>query len=955
MGLLQDICERLLREKTADYSQWTIVFPNKRAGLFFKRLLSQQINHPIWSPEILSINEVFERHCPYLICDKFTLIYKLYNIIGKYYTENESFEQFFFWGETLLADFDEIDKFLVDPKHLFQDLSYIKDLESSLSHLTENQKELIKKYWKSFEGVLTKEQEKTLSVWKILGSVYDDFVSQLEEKDMAYSGMIRRWVIDNLDNGVEPQFDNIIFGGFNALSVTEEKLICWYKQNLNCELFWDADDYYLKDDQQEAGEFLRHYKNSHPILSQTFKASYSSDGFSGKSIDVIECSTDAGQAQEVGNVLEQLISQGMDPEEIAVVLPEESLLLPVLNTIPEKVESLNITMGYPLKNSLTYSFLLALLELQKDEQRGKSNAFYYKNVFKILSHPFIFDRSDNFARELIARIKKENILFVNPKMLHSNNEELKTVFQRVGGTVRLIDYLLNNLLSVAAGIEESSLESEFILHFYKLLNNLKDLFIANPIDVNYNAFIRLINHAIYRERLPFEGEPLKGLQIMGFMETRNLGFKHIILLSASEGVMPPARQEVSFIPHSIRKAYSLPTIDHSDSIYSYLFYRLIHNCKNITVLFNGNSERGRTGELSRFIRQLMVETDFNINIKSQDVKIYPVNTVGIAVKKNSEILDKLSEYIVKGDQPVKRLSPSAINTYLDCSLKFFFRYVLNIYEDEEVEEDIHERELGLLFHRVMELIYSEFSQAKNQKVDQTAIQNKMKEVDHFLERAFSEYYHFDDPKDFLLSGQSELAYGIIKELVLQVLTIDEKYAPFNILGLEADESKGYTLDFEIETGNEPVKVGLKGIIDRIDQQNGKTRILDYKTGKDVREFSDIPSLFDPENKKRNKAVFQTFLYCLIFLKAHPDTTDQLQMGLYNLRDIFSDNFNVLIRLKDKDARPVEDVKPFLEEYKNELKSLLEKIFNPDIDFVQTDDLMKCKFCPYVDICNREEK
>ncbi len=955
MNLLEHIADRLLKEGSQDLGNWTIIFPNKRAGLFFKKIISQQIEKPIWSPNILSINELFERLCPYENADKFSLIYRLYQAIEKHFLEKETFEQFFFWGETLLADFDELDNFLIDSELLFQDLNNIKNLESSLEHLNEQQKELIKRYWKSFEGVLTREKEKSLSIWRVLGNVYQEFNEDLQRRRKAYPGMIHRWVVENLESGIDVPYQKIIFAGFNALTKSEDNLISWCCQNLTCKVFWDADDYYLNNDQQEAGQFLRDYKRKHSILSPTFRDQYQSDSFSDRSIKVIECSSDAGQAQETGRYLQELLNAGTDPEKIAIVLPNERLLIPVMNAVPQEVESLNVTMGYPLQNSLAYSFLIALIELQMEVETKKPIAFYYKNVLKILSHPFIHQNPDGMAKEIIQKIKKDNILFPDIEILDEGNDWLKIIFQKIHGSVALIDYLQECMMLIVNELDEANIESEFILHFYRILNNLKDLYETHSIDVDQRSFLRLLNHAIFRERLPFEGEPLKGLQIMGFMETRNLSFDHVFLLSTNEGILPPGRHDVSFIPYSIRKAYGLPTVDHMDSIFAYLFYRLVHNSTNLTVLFNGNSEKGNTGEVSRFIKQLASESQIDIQYSSQELNIFSAQSTGIEIDKTPEIMERLNRYLVINEKPEKRLSPSALSTYIDCSLRFYYRYVLDLYEDDEVEEDIGNRELGLIFHRVAELIYQQFDVKGKRMVKTEDILKIEKCVDQFIETAFREQFGSGKTKKLHLNGRQEFVYGIVKQLILRVLEIDKSHTPFEIVGLEANEEKGYKLDFGVLLGDKKISVGLKGIIDRIDKKNNTVRIIDYKTGKDTREFKNIPSLFNSEDKGRNKAIFQTFLYALLFLNANSEYSNPLQAGLFNLKDLFGENFDVLIQNKQSNKGfLVTDVKPFLEEYKIELSNLLKDIFGHNIGFVQTNDKNRCKYCPYNILCNRDD-
>ncbi len=952
MNLLEELTERILKEKSTDFSNWIVVFPNKRAGLFFKKLIGQKINQPIWAPSIISISDLFETLSPYQIADKISSVFRLYKILEKHYSRKESFEQFYYWGESLLSDFEEIDKYLIDPTYIFKDLRDVKELESGLPFLTEEQKQWILKYWESFSDVLSKDQKETLGIWKILLKVYNEFTSELINEKTVYQGLAYRWVAENIESGLNWPAQKIIFAGFNALSSSEEKLISWCLQHMDCEIFWDADDYYLKDPIQEAGFFLRSYALPGTPLSETFKPEYQSEAFRNKVVEVIECSTDNGQAQEAGKILKEIIGKGGKPESTGVILPSEKLLLPVLDAIPEEIPTLNITMGYPLQNSLTYSFLASILELQLDTKNGKST-FYYKATLKVLYHPFIYSGLKTNCKKIIDKIREENILFPDQSLFSIEDTLLPHIFKKVEGTQELLEYLQECLLMIVERDDHEDFESEFAFHFYRLLNNLKTICYTYGLEISQQSIYRLIKQAIYRERLPFEGEPLEGLQIMGFMETRNLHFDHVVLLSAEEGSLPPGRQEVSFLPYALRKAYGLPTTDHYDAIFSYLFYRLIHNCKSITIIYNSNAEKGNTGEISRFVKQLDLESDIAINYSTQNLDIAPPKKYSITIKKNEEVLDRLKRYTLQDGQFKKRFSPSAFNIYLDCSLRFYFRYVLDLYEEDEIEESIQERELGLLFHNAIELAYCEYDVDGKRLVTKEKIDDLIRNIDIPIRQAFANYYH-KEADTIKISGQSELVYEVIRELMTKVLSIDRENAPFELVGVEADQTNGYFLDLPVTTELSSHTVGIKGVLDRIDKKNEVIRIIDYKTGRDSGEFSTISSLFDPENSARNKAVFQTFLYALFYQNAHPNSNEIIQAGLFNLKEMYQEDFNLLIRQKEnRQSTLINDVRSFLDEYKSELTRLLENIFHPDIDFVQTEKDQKCRYCPYNYMCNRE--
>ena len=942
MRFLEEIAEIFLSKYAGEHEEVTIVFPNRRAGLFFQKYLAERIDKPIWSPRITGIEDFIIGLSTQKTADKLELILELYKVFSKLNKSKESFDRFYYWGNIMLQDFDEIDKFMVDPELLFKNLAHVKNIENSLDYLEDEQKNLIAGFWKSFGDKLSRHQTGFLELWDNLFQTYKLFKNSLYEKGIAYTGMIYRDVEEELQMGQSsPQIGKVIFAGFNALSKSEEAIITWFVKEGKGEVFWDADDYYLSDNKQEAGKYLREMKYGNVVLGKTFRGSYGNAFIdTDKRIEVISVASDVGQAQQASEILSQ-IGEELN-ENTAVVLPDSELLFPVLHALPGKLEKLNITMGYPLATSSVYGFLDALLDLQIRAE--EKNAYHFRPVLTVLRHPVFSQLKDESARELEKQIMQHNTIWISKKKIENKSRVLDMIFCKPKS---LTTYLLD-ILRFLAEHNEDLVEREFYFHFYTLINRLNEFVLTNQLELSSTAFQKIFRQIVQNERLPFEGEPLLGLQVMGILETRNLDFDNVIVLSMNETLMPPAPKNNSFIPFSIRKVFDLPVVDQQDAMYAYIFYSLVQRAKRVSFIYNSTEETGKSGEVSRFVRQLQYESRLKISHKTitTDVNIQDPNVITIPM--NDHIRDRLYRFTsIRGYQ--KRFTPTALSTYLDCRLRFYFKYVLELYEQEEVSEDVDPMVFGNILHHVMEQLYLKFDQDGSRIVKKEDIVMLRDRIDEVIENQFARQFGQEE-ENFDFEGHNVLVREIIKKMVLKVLQIDMQNTPFEILGVEADDKKGYILNTPIDSNGRSFNVGMKGIIDRIEHKEGVIRIVDYKTGQDEKNFTDIASLFDRDFKKRNKAIFQTFFYGLLYLNSAEDSIDiRIQAALFNIRDIFRSDFSPLIQCNKTD---VHDIKMYIGEFEERLKSLLTEILDPDLAFDQTSDNKKCEYCPYIGICNR---
>jgi hypothetical protein len=951
MKFLEEIAEYVAGLDEASLPGTTVVFPNRRAGLFFRQYLSQKISKPVWSPAVMGISDFVQSHSTLRVPDRITLIYELYRQFRAAIKSNESFDRFYFWGEIILRDFDEVDRYLVDPRALYRNLAEMKDIDHQFQYLSEEQRKHIQSFWHSLGNSDSDHKRHFIEIWQQLPAIYSGFQSALLDKGLAYEGLIYRKVAE--DVSAEAQSGHVVFAGFNALSETETRIISWYVRERPAKIFWDLDDYYFKAEKQEAGYFARLLSHGSEDLSQTFKESYGNTFAEGvrKKIVALGAPSDTGQAQIVSELLQSIGAEDDAAlhQDTAVVLPDEQLLLPVLHALPEQVQHVNITMGYPLRHALAYNFIEHLVALQSGKKKGPY--FYYKHVLGLLRHPFLKASGSSDSLETADAINRRNMIWVHSDMLPKSSPLLETMFSDAGEGVLLVDYV-RQLLLLAAPAVQSTVQREMLAVCYRTLNNLRDFFEKYALNLAGEGFVALFRQIMYSIRVPFEGEPLQGTQIMGFLETRNLDFKHVIVCSMNEDIVPPARSQSSFIPTGLRRGFGLPTFDHHDALYAYLFYRQIQRAEKIYLVYNSSAGNGTTGEMSRYIRQLQKESGVEVQHGFFSARVFAEMDRSINLQKSRATNARLLEYTDACAGAPRHLTPSALNTYLDCSLRFYFRYVARIYEEEVVQDEMDPMAFGKIFHDTMEHVYDSIAGPDVRIITPQHVEIIMQQIDRHIESAFARHFNQGGNTAFHFTGPNAVAREVVKKMAMRVLEHDRQYAPFEVIGLESKYVHGVRVPLDTPHGTLTIRLG--GIVDRIDRKNGVVRVLDYKTGKDEKKIENITSLFNREDASRNKAAFQTFLYCLIVKNNLKNPGGTLQPGLYNMREIFANNFSYLFRIKKGRGASdeIEDVNPLLDEFEENIRGLLSEIFAPVGTYTQTDDMRKCVYCPYKGLCRR---
>ena len=942
----------------AEVSRLAFVFPNRRTGLFFQKYLSEVADIPLFSPTILTINDLFIQLSGKQSADRISMLFTLYDIYIRQSGSTETFDEFLYWGEMLLNDFDDIDKYMANARMLFSNVTDLREIENDFDFLSDEQIAAIRSFWSSFypRGD-TPNQQQFLAVWQVLYDLYEEFRATLAAEGKGYEGMIFREVVESMERGESPDlpYERIVFVGLNALSVSEERFLAQLQKRKIADFYWDYVSDKVTDPDNKASYFVSRNLKSFPSsmkLPPEEKVK--------TEIEVIGIPSGIGQAKHVYTLLSDWCKEAeMSSEEAlrtAVILPDEHLLIPVLNAIPEQIRRINVTMGYPLAGTPVASLIEYILALQKNVRYIDRNPlFYFRDVLPVLNHRYILSTSPEIISSLVKEITENNKIYISHTEL-GKTPLLEILFTPVTGVEAFSDYLikvleeLNKVMSALSDEEEedapqrtNDLEQEFIFHYFTTVNRMKEVMKDARIEMKIDTFFRLLKRVTDTITIPFHGEPLSGLQIMGVLETRALDFDRLIILSMNEGIFPQRKAANSFIPYNLRRGFGLPTYEHQDSVWAYHFYRLIERASHVSLLYDTRSNGLQTGEVSRFVHQLHYHYEVPMRDKLVVYNVSSSETPPLAVPKREDIMRRLDAYRKGGS---KAISASAINTYLDCPLKFYFSVVEGIREEEEVSETIESDVFGSILHKVMEELYKPF-QGKMVTVDLLkAIRKDTALLTGAIARAFaSEFFKTEVVRS--LTGQNYLIGEMIRKYVEKILERDGKLTPFVYIESERKINGLISLSDHSE-------IRLKGFIDRVDEVLDAIRIIDYKSGSGTTTFSSIESLFNKEEKDRAKAVMQVFMYCWMYAHLAENKGKTIQPGIYYVRSLFSDPFDpsVYHRIERGKSEKVEDFSGYAQAFEEGLRGCLDEIFNPEIPFTQTPTGKACSYCPFKGICGK---
>lgn len=957
-SFLKLVAADLYKHTEGNLAHTAVVFPNKRAGLFFNEYLAQESDSPIWSPAYVSISELFRSLSPWEVGDPVKLVCELYKIFRRETQSTETLDDFYFWGEMLISDFDDADKNKVDTDKLFSNLQDLRNIMDDYTFIDDEQEEAIRQFFQNFSiERRTALKERFISLWDVLGNIYKGFRESLASQNIAYEGMMYRHVIEHLDVDKLP-YEKYVFVGFNVLNKVEHTLFTQLKDVGKAVFYWDYDEFYMKENRQavthEAGEFIRRNLRDFPspLSGELFK-----NLSKPKEVHYIASSTENAQAR----YLPQWIRNNLTtPEkETAVVLCNEALLQPVLHSLPAEVKHVNITMGFPLSQTPVYSFLIALLELHTHGFNFKSGRYTFQSVVTLLKHPYTQQLTGQ-AELLEKELTRNNRFYPLPGEL-GKDEFLTRLFTPLSGNLNLCIRLSETLQQVAgiyqantSGTEDTDafnqLYRESLFKAYTTINRFRTLIEEDELTVQSETFRRLLVKVLSATNIPFHGEPAIGMQVMGVLETRNLDFRHLVLLSVNEGQLPKSGGDSSFIPYNLRKAFGMTTIEHKIAVYAYYFYRLLQRAERITLMYNTSSDGLNRGEWSRFMLQFLIEWPHPITRQFLEAGQSPQGTSPITVEKTPDVMRRMQSLFDVRANPKAKFSPSALNYYLDCPLKFYYRYVAGLSAPDEVSAEIDSATFGSIFHYAAEHIYKDLTthgKVINKEALETLLRNEVKLQD-YVDTAFKKLF-FNVPQNEKpeYNGVQLINSAVIARYLKQLLQNDLRYAPFTFIAseMEVDEP------IDIQTPKGVIKSRIGGIIDRMDSKDGTLRIVDYKTGGDADTPPHVESLFIPD-KKRSNYVFQTFLYAAIMCRKQP--TMKIAPALLYIHRAATETYSPVIQMGEprKPKEAVEDFSKYEKEYRERLQGLLEEIFNPEKSFTQTEIIEKCTYCDFKALCKR---
>ena len=912
-SFLEYVAEDIIQKYGTNLSRIAIVFPNKRASLFLNEALARQVQQPIWSPAYITISELFRQQSILRVADPIQSVCLLHQSFCAVTGSNEPLDKFYGWGQLLLSDFDDIDKNMADANRVLANVRDVHELDD-ISYLTIEQREMLQRFFSNFtDDHPTQLKERFIHLWSRMTDIYHDFRQRLETEGLAYEGMLYRSVVETLTttpNGSSSSteaFSNdvYLFVGFNLLQQVEQRLFSMLQKDDKARFYWDFDHYYAN---HEAGRYIFSYLKNFPNELDTERTDIYDNFRHQKHVRFVSAPTENIQARYVSNWLLSTIPDE-SPSRLshryeagrrtAIVLCNEGLLPTVIHSLPPQVSKVNVTTGYPLSQTSIASFIQIWFDIQ---MQGPTPRL----MRTLRRHPYA-------------------------KYIDDHKAPLTTVLRNIAQK-GMHDH------------EDDPLFQESIFRAYTLINRLDGLIAEGILNVTTATLQRLVTQLIQTTTIPFHGEPAEGLQVMGVLETRNLDFDHVLLLSCGEGMMPRGVNDSSFIPHSIRQAYGLTTVENKVGIYSYYFHRLLQRAKDITILYNNSTEGGQRGEMSRFMLQLMVEYPHHI-------QHFSLASGQQSVRWQPQPIAKLQPSTI--NHQITFLSPTAINTWLRCSLQFFYRYVGGLKEpnvpDDELELD--NRMFGNVFHRAADLLYHQLPQYVDKTILQHLLRNKQE-----LERAVDEAFHFEMPY-LPQSGLYIIQREVIIQYLRQLVALDLRQAPFRILGLEIDVERTIRPQ---DSDLRPIKIG--GRIDRLDLVDEETsreriRVVDYKTGsQQLKALSDVDAVFDPKNIHEHSDYYlQTLLYADIIRNKRPANFLHLPSdiavspALLFIQHAGAENYDPTLCFG---REKILDVATYSQRFNELLSQTVNKILSPDVPYTPTTDLQVCASCPYLKICRR---
>lgn len=973
---LYQVAQRYVESEAENLLDYCFVFPNKRSSTFFSHYLLELLRgRNLITPEITTIAGLTASFSRLVPATRFEQLFTLYDCYRRLSTDIPDFDRFLFWGDMLISDFNDVDRYLVDPKQLFVNVKRLKSLNANF--LTEEQLEIIRLYWgvemddydptvfwSHLSDKSTEVQDKFLKLWEILLPLYENYQSDLRERGLASEGMLLRNTVARLTEMPKESlpFKRYIFVGFNVLSAAEIKIFNLLRMRGAADFYWDFNSPAFDLPLTKGALFMRRNIERFPSL-------YAVDTEKIKTMPEITITcvpSKIGMVKETGDILKRWVSEGViNPadaaSDTAIVLPEEDLFIPMIHSVLEEIIDLNVTMGYPLKYTPMSSLLNFITGMQmRSRSDGQQLVFLLEDVRNILSHPLIRSIENDACDRMMAELRlNRRFLVPADELKRKLPEAFGPFFEYVTNlsdpeevysfTRRLVDTLEGRL---DTNDKRAMIERYFLRGFADALEELHENVMTWNVTMKESTFFHLLRRSIASASVNFTGEPLKGLQMMGVLETRALDFENIVILSMNERVFPRKHFTRSFIPDSLRRGFRMSTVEFQESIYSYNFYRLISRARRVELLYDGRTEGTNSGEMSRYLSQLLyLFPDAGVRHIRKFFAAPKVESATISITKTDEVMERLARFTKPDGDDRKFLSASSINTYINCPLSFYLKNVEGLDLDDEITDYMDSGTFGTILHEVMEKIYKDLrGDAQSVRITSEVIDaiKSVHKIEPYITESINDHYnrkgrHCRDE----LRGEALLLGRIMARFVEILLEREKQFTPFDFIDAEKNIDYRYSV-------NPHLTVNIRQIIDRIDRvfpdraDGGVVRVVDYKTGSDETSFSEIEELFDSGNQKRRKAILQLMFYCNVLAREW-NYTGPVQPVIYLFRTLTTKGITPISynRSELTDYREVND--EFLERFNR----VIEEIFDPEVPFTQALDSHACTFCNFKPVCGRE--
>jgi len=959
---MMDFLERVAYELHTNHGDrmvsQRVVLPSRRAGLYLAKYLSRLSDRPRWSPVMLTVSELFQSLTELRPADTETLIFELYRVYRKRFGEEMSFDDFWPWGEIIISDFNDIDLWLADADKLYSNILELKEIDAKFGGLTDEQNEIIRGFWKSFNpgSAESEARSRFRSVWQRLGPLFNDFKTAMREKGVAGDGMLCRDVAERAMAGTLKVPAGVVWHvtGLNALNSCERELFRYLRERGQARFYWDDDHFFMDNTGHTASISMR--ENISKFGNDLPKAEDRLTSKPHGTWNIIDTPSDTAQARMVSKILQTgEVAIGADMTDTAVILADEKLLMPVLNSLPASVGDINVTMGHPFRFTSLYSFLKQLLSLIRSARiSGGDRSFRSEDVITLLRHQYFRLLAGRDAGEVIGAIISGNMIRVTGEMLRSRLP-LGILFDIPAGGSDLPRFLS----AVMEAIEEATFTSEheneltlsadreYLRMAVSSMTRIDNLIISYSLNLNIDTCIRLIDRILRRLVVPFSGEPLRGIQVMGVLETRALEFRNIIFLSLNEGTFPGQSFDNTYIPYNIRRAFGLPTLNEHESIYSYYFFRLLRKPDRGWFIYNSATHGLSSGEMSRYLVRMSYTPLFHPNQQSTRISVGRSRIMPERLPKSDEHNRLLLDLYSTEGKSGKYLSPSAINTWVTCRMKFYHRYVCGMPEEDILEKDIDQRRFGNILHETLNRLYAPFRNDPGATAAISSLASDRARVrDTIIEAALEEMKW---TLDTLMAGRGLIIVEVLERYIIDLLRYDAENEGLILLNLEDDFTVVRTVT---GTAGRDRKIRTGGRADRVDSTAGVVRVVDYKTGAPKKEAVVPEDLFDEEKEKRNDAFLQALIYSCLIRDLHKDRL--VIPAIYWVQQLSSADFTPYAPVAGLNG-PGTDRKSweeFMERFSEKLDETLGRIFSEDEEYRMTQFERRCTWCPYRALCRR---